>query len=210
MLLKKASKAQAAIDFISSYGVALVIITITIAVLYETSILSPLLAASACAAAPGFSCDTYALNASGVLSVSLSQATGGPIVVRGAACSSQLNGTGGGPKYGNPFVTNSLAYYPPVNGVSSAPANGIYIYSGSGTTLNLYCYSPTGAAAGGLGTPFIGYLWLNYTVPNYGSTVQQVASLSLVRIAGSSTSSTPSSTTSASSTSTTSILTVSI
>ena len=31
-----------------------------------------------------------------------------------------------------------------------------------------------------MGTSFIGYLWLNYTIPSYGSTIQQVASLSLV------------------------------
>ena len=175
MLLRKAKRGQAAIDFLSSYGIAIVIVTIAIAVIYKTSILSPSLVASSCAAASGFSCDAYAINGiTGVLTVTLSQGTGGPITINGAACSSLVSGPGSGPQFGNLAMNSNALYYP-----SGAPSANT-IYSDAGATLQLYCYSSSGVAKSPLGSSFIGYLWLNYTVPGYGSTVQEVASLDLI------------------------------
>jgi hypothetical protein len=175
MLLRKAKKGQAAIDFLSSYGIAIVIMTIAIAVIYKTSILSPSLVSSSCAAVSGFSCDAYAINSiTGVLTVTLSQGTGGPMTVNGAACSSLVSGVGSGPQFGNLAVTGNTLYYPGV-----APSANT-IYSDAGTTLQLYCYSSAGVAKSPLGSSFIGYLWLNYTVTGYGSTVQEVANLDLI------------------------------
>ncbi|VVB77214.1 Uncharacterised protein [uncultured archaeon] len=183
MLQKKAKKAQAAIDFMMSYGIALVIITVAVSVIYETSILIPSLTSSSCTPSPGFSCDTFALNRTGILNISLSQATGGAVVVQGVACSTQINGSGIGPKYGNFYVTGNALWYPAVtiNSVltNTAP-NSLLLYSGSGTLLRLNCYGAGGIAKGSPGSSFIGYIWLNYSVPGYGSTTQQVASLSLV------------------------------
>jgi hypothetical protein len=176
MSLRKARKSQAAIDFVTSYGIALVIVTIAIAVIYKTSILSPSLVTSSCSPIPGFSCDAYAINAiTGVLTVTLSQATGGPININGAACSSLGSSSGSGPQFGNLGVTGNTLYYP--GGV--APSSNT-VYSDSGATLQLNCYSSAGLASGPVGNSFIGYLWLNYTVPSYGNTIQQVASLNLV------------------------------
>jgi hypothetical protein len=176
MPLKKARRSQAAIDFVTSYGIALVIVTIAIAVVYKTSILSPSLVTSSCSAIPGFSCDVYTIQAlTGILTVTLSQATGGPISVNGAACSSLGSSTGSGPQFGNVGVTANALYYP------GSPPSSNTIYSDSGTTLQLYCYTSSNAiASGSVGNSFIGYLWLNYTVPNYGNTIQEVASLNLV------------------------------
>lgn len=181
MLLKKARKSQAAIDLISSYGVAIIIMTIAIAVLYKTSVLSPSLAGSSCTGVQGFSCDAFAINAvTGVLTVSLSQATGGPIYVNGAACSSLGSGTGSGPQFGNLGVTGNSLYYPNGNWLNGGAVNTIY--SGSNATMMVKCFSSASgsAAAGSVGNSFLGYLWLNYTVPSYGNTIQQVASMSLI------------------------------
>lgn len=173
-------KAQAAIDFLMSYGLALIVIVISVAVIYQISVSHQTLSAYTCTAIPGFSCDFYALNTSGVLMVTLSQATGGQIVINGAACSTQPSSIGYGPAFGNPFVTNAVAYYPTPNGITSAPINGIPVSSGSGGTLSMYCYSPTGTASAVIGSAFTGYLWLNYTTPGYGRITQRIASLSLV------------------------------
>jgi hypothetical protein len=168
-------RGQAAVDFMTSYGLALIIIFIAAAVIYKVSVLSPALAVSTCTASPGFSCEAYALNRSGILTLKLSQATGGTIVINGAACASAPNSIGNNPAYGNVYVTNTPAYYFGTN----SPGTGINLYSGSSSTLVMYCYSQTGKATGTLGSGFTGFVWLNYTVPNYGNTIQQVASLDL-------------------------------
>ena len=127
--LRKAEEAQAAVDFLMSYGIALIVIAIAIAAIYKTSILSPTLSSYTCTAVPGFSCDAYALNATGALTVTLSQATGGPIIINGVACASQSNQLATAPQFGNICVTNTVAYYP--TGTESRPpsTNGISLSS---------------------------------------------------------------------------------
>ncbi len=170
-----AKRAQAAVDFLLSYGIALIIIFIAVAIIYKVSITTPVLASPTCATVPGFACEFFALNRSGVLTLQLSQATGGTIVIKGVACSSQLNNTGNKPAYGNIWVTNSPAYYTTGN----SPGLGTSVYSGSSNTMFIYCYQQQGIAAGQLGNGYTGYVWLNYTVPNYGNITEQVAQLSL-------------------------------
>ena len=168
-------KAQAAVDFMMSYGIALIIIFIAVAVIYKVTVLSPVLAVSSCTAAPGFECEAYVLNVNGILSLQFSQATGGSIVVRGAACSSQPNNTGNKPAFGNIKVANTIAYYPP----SNSPGTGLNVFSGGAGTLNMYCYLQPGIAKGALGNGYIGYVWLNYTVPGFGNLTQRIATLNL-------------------------------
>ncbi|MDE1874235.1 MAG: hypothetical protein KGI04_03915 [Candidatus Micrarchaeota archaeon] len=169
-------RAQAAVDFMMSYGIALIIIFIAVAVIYKVSILSPALATSTCTGAPGFSCEAAALNSNGILTLQLSQATGGTVTINGAACSSLPSSVGNLPAYGNVHVSNVVTgNYVGANVIGT----GISLYSGSSNTLVIYCYSSTGVATGSLGTSFTGFVWLNYTVPGYGGITQQVASLSL-------------------------------
>ncbi|MGB9732491.1 MAG: hypothetical protein ACP5JN_00670 [Candidatus Micrarchaeia archaeon] len=172
-------KLQAAVDFLMSYGVALIIIIIAVAVIYKVGVLNPVAAPVMCTPSPGFSCGIFAINSSGALTIYISQATGGPIVVHGVACSSAVNGSGNGPAYGNIYVTANPAYYPYNSYPPNALQNGIVIYSGTGNTLYANCYNSAGIASGRLGNAFIGYLWLNYSMPGYQSTIQKVASVSL-------------------------------
>ncbi|MEM0074331.1 MAG: hypothetical protein QW091_02380 [Candidatus Micrarchaeaceae archaeon] len=166
---------QAAIDFLMSYGIALIVISIAIAVIVKISFLTPVLSTSTCSPAPGFACQSYAINTSGVLTINLAQAIGTPIVVHGLSCSSLANSTGNRPMFGNIYVTNSVAYYP----TNSAPGTGINMYSGTAQSFSVYCYGPGGIDKGPVGNSFIGYLWLNYTVPMYGYTTQEIASINL-------------------------------
>ena len=166
-------KAQAAVDFMMSYGIALIIIFIAVAVIYKVSVLSPALASSTCTASPGFACDAFILNRSGILTLQLAQATGGTITINGVACSSLPSSSGNNPAYGNVYVANTPTYYFGTN----SPGTGINLYSGSSNTLVLYCYSGGGIATGMLGNGFTGFVWLNYTVPGYGNVIQQVANI---------------------------------
>ncbi len=156
-----------------SYGIALIIIIIAVAIIYKVGVLSPNLAQPSCTAMPGFACGAFAISANGMLSLQLFQATGGTITVYGVACSAAYNGTGNRPAFGNIYVTNSISYYP----ASSSPGTGINMYSGSGYTFNSICYASKGVNYNQLGGGDFGYVWLNYTVPGYGSVTQIVASV---------------------------------
>jgi hypothetical protein len=175
MPLVKKKVAQASVDFMMSYGIALIIIFIAVSLIYKVSVLNAVLSISSCIASPGFECEAFALNKSGVLVLQLSQATGGSIIIKGAACASQASNIGAYPAFGNLNVINSILYYPPNN----APGTGINVYSDGSATLMIYCYSNAGVARGSLGNGYTGYVWLNYTIPSYGNITQQVAALNL-------------------------------
>ncbi len=168
-------KLQVAVDFLSSYGIALVIIFIAFAAIYSIA-LSPNNPAVFCTPNPGFDCAFVSINASGVMTAKLSQATGTEITINGIACSSQQSSSADVPAFGNTGVSSSISYYP-----SQYYPPGNSMYSGSSYVFRMYCYSSSsGVATGKTGTPFTGYIWLNYTVPNYGSVVQKVAVFSTV------------------------------
>jgi hypothetical protein len=172
-------KFQAAVDFLMSYGIALIIIIIAVSVIYKVGVLNPTAAPVSCTPFPGFSCGLFAINSSGALTINIGQATGGPIIIHGVACSSAINGTTNGPAYGNIYVTSNTAYYPYNAYPQGALQNGIELYSGSSINLYANCYNSAGIASGKLGNAFIGYVWLNYTIPGYSSTTQEVAAISL-------------------------------
>ncbi len=165
-------KGQAAIDFLVSYGIVLIALAITIIILFKISIGNSYTSSPYCNPSPGFSCGFFTINAfSGVLNVQIDQATGGPITVSGLACSSDLNASGNLPEFGNVQVTANSVYYPQGGFVQNT------LYSGSAKTFTLYCYGSGGIATGQLGNAFTGYVWMNYTIPNYGQRTQLIATV---------------------------------
>ncbi|MGI0141257.1 MAG: hypothetical protein ACREBF_01230 [Candidatus Micrarchaeales archaeon] len=174
-MLHKKTKGQAAVDFMLSYGIAFILILISIAVIYKTGLLNPLIIPATCSPAPSFGCSQYAINAStGILTLTFSQATGGTLTIKGFACANQKNATGDKPQYGNIYATNAIKYYPtnydPSNIITSLPTT-------TSETLKLYCYNAGGIAKGSLGNAYFGYVWLNYTISGYtGTFVQSIAS----------------------------------
>lgn len=173
--MRRGIKAQAAVDFMMSYGIAMMIIFIALAVIYKVSVLTPVLATASCTPSAGFSCDLFILNKTGTLTLTFSQATGAAITIKGVACSSQINASGNKPAFGNIYVTNGFGFYPV--GTYNSPRLGWSLYSDGSNTIYLYCYVNSGKATGILGNGFTGYIWLNYTVPGYGNITQQVALL---------------------------------
>ncbi|MDE1851467.1 MAG: hypothetical protein KGH69_02130 [Candidatus Micrarchaeota archaeon] len=172
----KPLKLQSSVDFMASYGMGIIIILISIAIIYKIATTSTVLATPYCTPNPGFGCEYDSINTTGgILVVRLSQAIGSQITINGASCSTTQNDTGTGPKYGNIFTTNGASFYP-----SGKQPGGRVMYSDNFTILYMYCYDASGVAKYPQGTPFSGYVWINYTIQNYVPQTQRVLIVSTV------------------------------
>jgi hypothetical protein len=181
----KASKAQASIDLLVSYGIAILLVSIAIFVLLQLGVFNSRLAPTYCNAAPSFTCTAVAISArTGVLTLVFAQSTGATFKVVGASCSTQqttnsLNSSG--PRYGNVNLlpqSTAPSYYP-----NNQLSSGLTLYSSNQTRIQTYCYGGPNnkLAKGALGTAFTGFVWINYTISslpgNYYNT-QQIVSVS--------------------------------
>lgn len=84
------AKAQSALEFLTTYGWAVLIALIMVGVLYMLGVFNPTRATpNLCSLPAGFSCFAYKVSNGGVLYLDLSQSTGGDIVVDAVACSAQ-------------------------------------------------------------------------------------------------------------------------
>ncbi|MGD0510456.1 MAG: hypothetical protein ABSA33_01315 [Candidatus Micrarchaeaceae archaeon] len=168
-------RAQASIDMLVAYGIAILITSIAIYVILQLGVFNTRLAPTYCNAAPSFSCAGYAIATNGLLTMVFSQSTGATLNVTGVACSTQPSNNATAPRFGNIGVTPSSAYY------ASGQWNSIIVYSSNNTRISMYCYGPSGFANGQLGNGFTGYVWINYTVsslPSNYHNIQQMASVS--------------------------------
>lgn len=156
---------------LASYGLALIVLAIVIVIVFEI-IARPNTQQPSCTAPPGFTCSFLLLNRTGVLVAKFSQSLGTQLIINGVACADQQNYTGDTPLYGNVNVNSLNIFYPSSQGLYP-PGNSMY--SGSYYIFYLYCYKNGNIASGSLGTPYSGYVWLNYTIPNYGYQVQKIA-----------------------------------
>lgn len=172
-------KAQASVDMLIAYGIAILIVSIALYVVLELGIFNNRLAPTYCNTAPSFSCAQYAIATNGNLTLIMSQSTTGDLNISGIACSTEANSIGNGPKYGNVGVADYA------NAISTYPTNqlqhNLLVYPSQNIKVSVYCYTGTGVAALGLGQTFTGYVWFNYTINNLPSSlhnVQQVVSVS--------------------------------
>jgi hypothetical protein len=170
-------RSQAAIDYITSYGVVLLVIVIAVYAILQLGVFSLSSAPLQCAANPSFACSAVSLRTDGNLTFSLTQATGGHISINGVACSSNINSTSNLPAYGNihvvPKISEAGTWYP-----AGDPYYQASIASGSSADLQVYCFGSGGASTGNLGSVYTGYIWINYTyagLPNSYDIIDRVA-----------------------------------
>jgi uncharacterized protein (UPF0333 family) len=172
------SKGQVALDFMLSYGMAILIITLSLYVIFRVGLFNTKLAPLTCtSSASAFICEAASLTTSGNLTIVLAQNTNGPINITAAACSTLQNSSTNGPAYGNinlvPYLSSN-SFYP-----NNALIHGLTIASDSAGRLSVYCYSsPSSPASSTLGSQFAGIVWINYTnvgLPLKTHTVQVVA-----------------------------------
>jgi len=175
-------KGQMSLDFLISYGVAFIIITIAVYIITTSGIFNPTVIPENCVPAPSFVCDSYGINTTGAMQIKLSQATGGTMNITGIACSVDPNSTNEDvPATGNVHIlsySGDPSSYPP----DTFTSNGILIYSDGYGVLNSYCYAPSGKiASAALGDSFTGYIFINYTTTGLPSqhTLIKVASVTM-------------------------------
>ncbi len=130
---------QSAMEYLMTYGWALLILAVALGALYMAGVLNPnTYAVQECTISSGFSCLSYTLTTSGVLQINLQQSTPDPITVTAVACAQNAN-------TGNYLATSQ------------------YLPVGSNATFAVQCYSSTGGFASSVGGVFSGTITVNYT-----------------------------------------------
>ena len=137
-------KLQSAIEYLTTYGWAILIIAVALAALFELGIFNRA-PPTQCILEGGFGCSDYYLNTNGVLVFNLGQQTTNPINITGIAC------------YENSTLLPGQKPYNP-------PSNQIFMPVGSSDTFYVQCYTTnTLTYSGNIGSTFTGTLAIYYT-----------------------------------------------
>ncbi|MEM3399225.1 MAG: hypothetical protein QXP42_00125 [Candidatus Micrarchaeia archaeon] len=86
-------KGQAAMEYLMTYGWAILVIVIVVAVLFYIGVFNPQAPIACTFKTPGISCSAYKLATDGTLTLKIGQATGKTITVRAVACTDQTLST---------------------------------------------------------------------------------------------------------------------
>jgi len=152
-------KLQAAMEYLMTYGWAILIIALALGVLYSLGVLNPgRLKPVMCMLPAPFSCQIISFNSAGKLNISLSQGSGQQITVTNVACvdNSHIQSTG---------LPDTNCY-----GGNCWTSFSVNVASGSSAPLPnlIQCY-PAGNSPFGtqpIGSVFSGTLVINYTIGN--------------------------------------------
>ncbi len=157
-------KLQSAMEYLTTYGWAILIIGLVLAVLFGLVSQSAQGPAQQCILPAGFSCINYYMSQNGMLVLNLLQSTQDPVQVTAVGCN-------------NPESVSYMAY-PSSQPYFSVPVN---MPIGSNSTFYIQCYSNSSAYFGNIGGIYSGYVIINYTnayteFPNtiYGKLVVKV------------------------------------
>ena len=135
---------QSAMEYLLTYGWAIMIIAVALAVLFASGVFNPSISQQ-CLMQSGFNCVNYFMSDNGLLSVSLLQTMQAPINVTALGCNE------------NSIVTNMQEPYSP-------PSNQIMLDVDSNYTFTVQCYGNSGTVfSGSPGSMYKGYIIVNYT-----------------------------------------------
>jgi hypothetical protein len=160
---KMMKKLQAAMEYLMTYGWAILIIALALGVLYSLGVLNPSrLKPVMCMLPAPFGCQVQSFSSStGKLTITLAQGSGSTYTINGIACvDNALLGTTGIP---------ASSYWTPASSLIFTPSGTNPLASGSMVTVsNIACYASNGGVATGLpiGTSFGGTLVINYALPS--------------------------------------------
>jgi len=142
-------KGQSAMEYLMTYGWAILVIIIVIAVLFYIGVLNPRnVTPTSCTFPPGISCASFKLVDDGTLYLTIGQATGKRINVTGILCT-QAQTSAAAPS----AQWTTLSPQVPMTNGESASLGSFNCYSASGTT-------PLGGSDGETAKFKI---WLNYS-----------------------------------------------
>lgn len=138
-------KLQSAMEYLVTYGWAILIISIVLAALFASGVFNPSqFAGQECVLSADFSCLSYSLYPNGTLSLNLFQSTNGAVNITSLGCA----------------ATETTAY---MSAPSHPPSNQVYMPPGSNYTFPIACYENGTVASPSIGTLFSGYVAINYT-----------------------------------------------
>jgi hypothetical protein len=137
-------KLQSAVEYLVTYGWAIIIIAIVLAMVYELGYFNPsAFTNNQCIFPADFSCTYSQLSQTGNLLITLEQETGTAVNVTALGCNQ------------NSSITNMVAY---------SGANQIYLPTGATVNVTMTCYNTHNAIySGSVGNLFNGYILINYT-----------------------------------------------
>ncbi|MDE1865557.1 MAG: hypothetical protein KGH94_02875 [Candidatus Micrarchaeota archaeon] len=155
-------------EYLMTYGWAILIIAVVLAALFSLNVFHPSLGNS-CIGQPGYSCTSATITQQGVLTFTLGQGTGSTLYNVAFACTATSNAV---------FTPNSATY--PFNAITSAgvvqaaqysttvAASNSLISTGQLTISGLGCGGPyTGTGSPGplspIGTSYSGTIWIAYS-----------------------------------------------
>ena len=172
---EKGFKAQSAMEYLMTYGWAILIIAVVLAALFALGVFSGAsLLGTSCVASSGYTCTNPVMNTAGILTIDFGQSTGVTLYDLNFACAATSNSAG------LPFFAKGSSA---LTANTATASNGLPdAYSLIATTatsgqtftgVSTECYSTTGAAVGNggpapatapapLGTAFSGSLYLAY------------------------------------------------
>jgi hypothetical protein len=142
-------KAQSAMEYLVTYGWAILIISIVLGAIFSLGLLNPnTFVNSQCIFPAEFSCLSSSMDSSGNLIINLMQSTTAPINITAIGCNS------------NATIANMLTFNGPQQ--KFLPIGTNITISGN-TMTPLKCYTGNVVATIGVGTLFKGYVIVNYT-----------------------------------------------
>ncbi len=134
-------KIQSAMEYLMTYGWAILIIAVVAGVLFESGFFNPGNGTSQfCQLESGFSCANYYMYQNGLLTMSILQTTATPITVTAIGCNTNLTSIG------------TANVVPPVT-----------LQIGTNATFAVQCYSDRSQFSGQVSQLYSGHLQVNYT-----------------------------------------------
>ncbi|MGC8662718.1 MAG: hypothetical protein ACP5RT_02955 [Candidatus Micrarchaeia archaeon] len=155
LLRKTSSKAQSAIEYLTTYGWAIIIIVVVLAALFGLGLFrANNYVQSFCSLPSGLTCSFISFSTSGILTVQIGNTMHNPITITALGCN-----------------TNRTTAY--MQAPYNPPSNQVYLPEGTSQVFNFQCYKNSVIYYGSLGSLFSGYLSLNYTdnLTGIGSTL---------------------------------------
>lgn len=147
-------KLQAALQYLMTYGWAILVIAIVVAALAALGVFSVSPFGNNCIFSEGFSCSSMTISSTGVASFMLVNGYSYPVNVTAVGCNSNL----------------TVAH---MQRVTSTLSNSIYLTVDSSAPFNVQCWTGGSTFSGHLNAPFTGYIVVNYTSQYVG--VNQIA-----------------------------------
>jgi hypothetical protein len=138
------SKAQSAMEYLTTYGWAILIIAVVLGMIYELNLFNPgQFATQECILPADFNCLSYFLSTNGTISLNIQQATPYPVNITAIGCSS------------NATITNMIPFI---------GSNQVYLPISSNYTFSIPCIGSNGKPISiSPGQVFTGTLEINYT-----------------------------------------------